>query len=217
MMETRIAVLLSILVGLCLFLTSCASRQADPVAGARAQVLKLSLGSGSGSGVVIRPGLVLTAAHVAEHDGLTTHEKGAPGVRLAAGNPKLDLGLLYYPTKDASCPCVKLADHEAEVSETVYVVGYPLGVKRVVTVGHSEGVMEDVKLHSMFGDVESIGRRLVLTAGALPGNSGGGVFVYRNGEYQLVGIVVEAVAIPGGSLTFAMALVDIKKFLEEHA
>jgi S1-C subfamily serine protease len=51
----------------------------------------------------------------------------------------------------------------------------------------------------------------VMTAAAQPGNSGGGVFVYRDGEWQLVGILVAGAQ--SGTLTFAVDLATIKQYL----
>lgn len=205
------------LIVLLFMLAGCAATEQSPTSSMRAQVRKLSLDASNGSGVVVRPGLVLTAKHVAEYDGLVTREKGVKGVRVALAPETVDLGLIYYPTQDVQCPCVKLADSEARVDETVYIVGFPLGIAQVATVGHSEGVQEHVIFHGEFGMIQDAGRRLVLTTPAQPGNSGGGAFVFRNGEFQLVGIVVSVTGTPGGSLTFAIPLADIKQFLAERA
>ena len=183
----------------------------------RSQVVKLSMQYGSGSGVVLRPGFVLTADHVAELKGLQTMADGDKGVPVATGDLKLDLGLLYYPERDAKCPCVTLADHDATMDEPVWIVGFPLGITEVVTYGASQGVMDHIMVGGEDGISEDIGRRLVLTTSAQPGNSGGGAFVFRNGEWQLVGIVVQVTGTPGGSMTFAIPVSDIKRFLKEHS
>jgi hypothetical protein len=80
------------------------------------------------------------------------------------------------------------------------VVGFPYNEfihAQVLTLGRAQGISSD--------------GQLVMTAAALPGNSGGGVFVRRNGEWQLVGILVAAH--PGGTLTLAVDLTAIRRFL----
>ena len=199
-------------------LSSCASiSEAPDIASLRAQVHKLSMSFGSGSGVVLRPGLVLTADHVAQLKGLKTSAGGAAGVPVAMGDSQLDLGLLQFPAADAKCPCVKLADHDATLDEPVWIAGFPLGITEVVTYGASQGVKDHILVNGPQGTTEDIGRRLVLTTSAQPGNSGGGAFVFRNGEWELVGIVVQVTGTPGGSMTFAIPVSDIRRFLAAHS
>lgn len=179
----------------------------------RDQVRKVMAGSGNGSGVAVRPGLLLTARHVAKVAGLVLVKDGAKGEGvIASEQEKVDLALIRYPLKELPCPCVTLADSEAEIDEPVYVIGYPLGITGMVTLGNAQGVME-VTVSDDFGNTYNLGKRLVMTVGVQPGNSGGGVFVYRNGEYQLVGIVVEMMGRPGGPISLAVPLQDIKDFL----
>lgn len=183
----------------------------------RDQVRIVMGGGGNGSGVVIRPGLILTAKHVAEVKGLVLTKGGTKGEGVIVSElDKVDLALIRYPLAESQCPCVKLAEYEAEVDETVYVIGYPLGLASVMTTGRSQGVM-DVRLVDSWGMPHDLGKRLVLTAGVQPGNSGGGVFVLRDGEYQLVGILVEMAGRPGGPISFAVPLEDIKDFLAGRA
>lgn len=195
------------------FVLAVALSPSEPRVDPRTLVRKLSVDGGNGSGVVLRPGVVLTARHVASHDGLVVKDKGTQGVRLALSAGDVDLGLLYFPSAEAKCPCVKLADSEAQVDETVYVVGFPLGIANVVSVGKAQGINDHVTVPGMFGEAEELGRRLVMTALAVPGNSGGGVFVKRDGEFQLVGILVEG----GPALSLAIPLSDVRKFLAERA
>ena len=211
--------LVAIFIAMMSIIAGCAtlSRHTPDLEALRSQVHKLSMQYGSGSGVVLRPGFVLTADHVLELKGLQTMADGDKGVPIAAGDPKLDLGLLYFPQRDAECPCVKLADHDATMDEPVWIVGYPLGITEVVTYGASQGVMDHVLINDDQGVPEDIGRRLVLTTPAQPGNSGGGAFVFRNGEWQLVGIVVQVTGTPGGSMTFAIPASDIRRFLKDNS
>lgn len=194
---------------LALVLTGCAPVDELP----RDQVRKLQADGGVGSGVVIRPGLVLTAGHVAGVKELRVRARGKPGTTVAARNDSVDLGLVYFPSAEAQCPCVTLADYDAQRDEPVYVIGYPRGIAQVVTEGKAQSVTNVAGAFGMFGMHVEVGQRLIVTATAAPGNSGGGVFVLREGEYQLVGVVVEI----AGDLTLAMPLSKVRAFLKEHA
>src|SRR5690242_14187436 len=134
-----------------------------PRPNARAYVHKLAAERGAGSGVVLRPGLVLTARHVAVVEGLKLAEKGAVGVKTAVSTGAVDLGLLYFPSREATCPCVQLAEREAQPGETVYVVGYPLGIAQVLTVGTAQAIKEHAVVPGMFGFEEDFGHRLFMT------------------------------------------------------
>jgi serine protease Do len=164
---------------------------------------------GFGSAVIVRPGYALTAQHVAVNKDLRLVEKGTIGRVLATlEDPHGDLALVKYPLNEARCPCVRLADSEAQPDEIVYVIGFPHGVASVVTIGRAQGV-QSVNMSGPFGKSD-LGSRLIITAPVSPGNSGGGVFVRRRGEFQLVGIMVEG----AGSVFFAVPLATIKPFLE---
>jgi S1-C subfamily serine protease len=176
------------------------------------RVVMVSTG-GNGSGVVIRPGLILTAKHVAVVPGLVLVKDGTKGTGVVmAEQEEVDLALIRYPLAEASCPCVRLADSEAAIDEPVFVIGYPLGIAQMVTMGHAQSIQE-VYITDDWGQTHKLGKRLVLTAGVMPGNSGGGVFVFRDGEYQLVGIMVQMMPMPGGPISFAVPLAEIKDFL----
>jgi S1-C subfamily serine protease len=151
------------------------------------------------SAVRITRGLVLTADHCVSLPGLTLDSGTTPGFLVARGDDRLDIALLAYP--NATCPCVRLADSEARVDETVYVIGYPRGIAQVMSIGVSQGVHDNPAM--------PYGRRLITTAPVAGGNSGGGVFVLRDGEYQLVGILVEMI----GNMSFAVPLADIRPFI----
>lgn len=184
------------------------------VSDARAQVRKLTIEGGVGSGVVIAPGFVLTAQHVAIHPGLMLRAKGPKGSVLGLGDSaKVDLGLLHFPARGAQCPCAKLAEFEALPDEPIYVVGYPHGITQTLTRGRSQGVVHHVVVPGAWGIPVVLGQRLIFTATIAPGNSGGGVFVFRDGEFQLVGIVVEST---GNGIGLAIPLSVVRQFLQEY-
>jgi S1-C subfamily serine protease len=177
----------------------------------RAETVSLDAGgNGNCSGVVIEPGWVLTAAHCTNaYEGWTI--TGKPDVQsftVLSNQDTVDLGLLQF-SDGVACPCVKLAEFEAQPDEPVIIVGFPLGITQVVTEGRAQGIVENVHLEAMWMTMD-LGRRLVLTATAAPGNSGGGVFVKRDNQWQLVGILVEGTA----NLTFAVPLSDIKDIIK---
>jgi S1-C subfamily serine protease len=197
-----------LIVGLALFLAACGADLAD----LRTLARPLNNGVGSGSAVVIAPGFVLTAQHVAANGGFKLRKDGPVGMLLASlTDPDGDLGLLWFPAKEAQCPCVELAAYEAEMDEAIYVIGYPLGIAQVITMGRAQGVQR-VQAPDMFGSTTDLGLRLITTGLADPGNSGGGVFVLRNGRFQLVGILTEK----AGNLSMAVPLATIRPFLEAN-
>lgn len=176
-------------------------------AGSRAEIRDTvrMLGDRRCSGVVIQPGVVLTAQHCLAGDGSSLTIGGVAPRVLAQGDDRLDYALLQYPDAVAPCPCAPVAEREAERDEAVDIVGFPLGLGvQVLTTGHSQGVQDNPHL--------PYGRRLVTTALVAGGNSGGGVFVFRNGEFMLVGLLVEM----NGHLTFAIPLADVRPFIAPY-
>lgn len=189
-----------------------ATGYADPVTSqVRVSVRKIENDRGFGSGVVLSPGIVLTAQHVAIEKGLHIDNGKTPAEVIVISDGKtLDIALLRYPAAEARCPCARLADSPALLDEKVYVVGYPWGIAQVVTIGTAQGT-QDIVIQSRDSN-QNLGKRLVLVASVGPGNSGGGVFVYREGAFQLVGILVEGHAY----LAFAIPLEDIKTFISAN-
>jgi len=138
---------------------------------------------GSCSMVVIAPGLALTAAHcqdlqltkgfVKMEDGQTYEVAG-----LVPDPTGRDLAVMHIP--EISCPCAEMALYPARMDEAAVVVGYPLGIGQIITTGF-------IQSRYTSADGEDF---LFATTPVAPGNSGGGLFVVRQGKAYLVGILV---------------------------
>lgn len=154
------------------------------------------------SGVVISENRVLTAKHCEGVGAMTINGKPA---KVLKTHPAADLILVEV---EISCPCAPIASGLPQVDEEVIVVGFPfgndLGPMHVVTRGYVQGVRV-ARMGEIYGDT------LILTASASPGNSGGGVFVMRNGQWVLVGILVGAAS---GSISIAVDTNTLIQFTE---
>jgi S1-C subfamily serine protease len=142
---------------------------------ARASVHLVNVGGGNGSGVMVAPFLMLTAAHVVgDGKNITVGPKQYPA-KLVHKDEKNDIALLHVAIV---CPCAPFALPPKQ-DDTVLVVGFPvnhnIGIQ-IATEGRIQGLKEN---------------RLQLSAQAVGGNSGGGVFVMQGGEWRLAGILVE--------------------------
>lgn len=181
--------------------------------------VKINLPKDSGSGVVIKGGngisLILTCSHVITSEGDTaksakiTHNGKTVIGDVIANDPKLDLALLEV--KD-SWPVAPMYLDPVIVGEPDLVVGYPLNFGIAITSGFI-GQMFNRK----DGDQQE-------SASMWPGNSGGGVFVYRHG-WKLAGISEAVMGIPIGpmgmhqlapSVAFFIPMASIQKFLQAN-
>ena len=128
--------------------------------------------------VVVEEGVALTAAHCKPG-------KGGKAI-VVVGEEKLKVTeWKLYPGTDLAritvpglkCDCVALASGRPAIDTPVIVVGYPYGIGKVLTRGEVQG------------RVQFEGEELLLaTACIAGGNSGGGLFVVRDGVIYLVGI-----------------------------
>lgn len=137
---------------------------------------------GSGSGVMIGPNRMLTAAHVAVNgtpeDPLLVNGKVAKVLKI---DEELDLALLEVDIAHGPyAPLGALPGTDANV----VAIGFPLNnsVKhQILTNGRVQGTTEN---------------RTMVTTPIAPGNSGGGLFRYRNGKWELVGLTVAVAMVP---------------------
>jgi len=159
----------------------------SPEAQIRAVVAKIvsanELDKASCSAVVIAPDTAITANHCGGiSDPILILEDGT--------KLRITTGMRYAPYTDdvavitvpgLKCPCVPIATEQVRLDEPVLVGGYPMGLAKFVTHGTVQG-----RIPSPSSMVEYI----LTDAKVAPGNSGGGMFVVRDGKLELIGIIV---------------------------
>ena len=153
---------------------------------ARAAVVKVvsqdPSNDSSCSAVVISAGKALTAAHcLAIPDMALKYDDGRIFPVLVALPDVMgrDLATLFVP--GLLGPTVLTTDRPIEQDELVYAVGYPYGFGNVLTIGQFQ-----FRIHNPLEDKYY----LLSTVMVGPGNSGGALYVVRDGIPYLVGIVV---------------------------
>lgn len=165
----------------------------------RATVVRLGHPEGAGSGVVIAPGVILTAKHVTSGaKQIQVEQLGntytSTRIIETAGN---DISLIVAP--GVACPCAHLSTFEGRIDDPVVAIGWPLSLGvQILTHGHVQGVWQG-------GDAGE--PRLVATTNIAPGNSGGGLFRFNdaNGRWELAGITVAVPTIPLTEWSFTIA------------
>ena len=174
--------------------------------------------SGIGSGVLVTiDGKVLTAAHVVQAADAVAVEF-ADGVvvpaRVVASDPSADVALLEVERVPAGVTPAKLGDSDrAEVGESIFVIGAPLGIAHTLTVGHISA--RRLPGSSAGGLVPA---ELFQTDAAInQGNSGGPMF---NFDGEVIGIVSHILSRSGGSegLGFVVTSNTARRLLlDEHS
>lgn len=140
---------------------------------------------GHGTGVVLTDHCILTAQHVVEKAAFIKAETiDGTFVPLLVQKQSKDLDLAVLCTRQDLKQKVKLAAHEPQQYEEVFVIGYPLAAEQFLTEGRWQ-------------------KDGFISAECAPGNSGGGVF---NSAGQLVGIV-DAIAAYGKNVFPHLCLV----------
>lgn len=128
-------------------------------------------------------GLWATAAHCAqyslEHTDHYTTIMGAPATVIYVGFPATDIAVFQA---DAHSPAVHLSKQAPSVGDSLYVVGYPLGITKTNTYGHM-GARLIALAHPSTGYF-IISDLLDVTVA--PGNSGSPVF---NAAGELIGVL----------------------------
>jgi len=176
-----------------------------------------------GSGVVIDDrGLVLTNFHVVE-DGKRVQITMHSGKKLSAegflgADPKYDLALLKTAKFDDGT-AIKLADQLPPIGEKVAAFGTPEGLSFSTT----EGIVSAIRTGKDI--IEAMGRAIysalgyavdatwIQTSAAINHGNRGGPLVNMNGELLGLNTWIEPEA---RSLSFAIAVTDIKSFIDKH-
>lgn len=145
----------------------------------RACVVALEGTRGKGAGVVVAPGVIISAAHVVGERGTCRIEGQRRHGMVVATRLDCDLALISAPLLDR--PAMPMAAR-VRVGELVVAVGSGLGVEGLSTIGIVSG----------FAPVYRVGAITVhdvITADvpSAPGNSGGAL---ANARGELTGIVV---------------------------
>ena len=158
---------------------------------------------GNGSGTLIAPNRMLTAAHVAV-EGMELrvgpNKKIAKVIKIDLEN---DLALLDVKL---ACPCIPIsAGSQPKVDDPIILVGFPVNFivqTQILTHGYVQGLVQ--------------GNRLQVTADAVGGNSGGGMFRQVEGKWEVAGVLVEGVVMgftPVSYLSRVVDLVTVQSFL----
>lgn len=143
--------------------------------------------AGTCSSVVIAPNLVLTAFHcTGTGESKTLIKVDGKEATLLRYDRDNDLALLYA---EVGCPCSPIAPESPEVDDNVLAVGFPLGLAKVATEGKANGLVTYDDKHY----------KTLSTNHLIFGNSGGGLYQFTLGEWQLVGLTV---ATPGVDLGY---------------
>jgi hypothetical protein len=135
------------------------------------------------SGVMVAPGVMVTAGHVASFKGLRV---GGEVVRVLylEDTGARDIAVLQVIS---DCPCAALAQVLPPLDTPVVAVGFP----EHPTVGTQILTRGEIQ-----GSTFTHGARLVHTAAIAPGSSGGGLFARdAHGRWLLIGINVELVTV----------------------
>ncbi len=140
----------------------------------KAGIVKIEGETTAGSGVVVAPGMVLTAAHVVE--GMDTIEvvvrQRPRPAHLIARDTTIDLALLAVDT-DGIAP-LPLRRSALDTKTPVWAIGYAFG-KRLKTGK---------------GKFRTLANRLIYTSAPVNfGQSGGGLLSCENGRHVLTGII----------------------------
>ena len=194
------AVIGTVIVGLCLIIWLASTNDVPSPRVTLSSVVKIESSSGWGSGVAIgnyvvdgsHHTLILTAAHVVDADRIVKLHIGAAvytGYVLKT-DKSLDLALIET-THDL--PTVPLSKHP-RFGDQVWAVGFPIADGEAITGGYLS---------------TEIGGLIEASAPIWPGNSGGALFVFHHGRFELAGIIDSARLLPFG---FGVALVSTDEY-----
>jgi len=165
--------------------------------------------AGIGSGILVKGGYVVTAAHVvhsADRLQVVTAKGDIFAARTISSISVADLAIIEIIDAPTNLPTAAIGDSDkVEVGEEVFVVGAPLGLSQTLTVGHLSGRRQQ----SNPGDPIDL-EFLQTDASINQGNSGGPLF---DSKGRVIGIVSHIKSTTGGSvgLGFAASINTAKK------
>ena len=144
----------------------------------RAATYRIEGDFGHCSAVMVAPGVLLTAAHCEEEGAKKLSGSNLP-IKFLRKDESRDLMLLQV---GKGCPCVPITFEQFTQDEPVVQIGYPeaSGVQ-VLTKGNIQGAINLEK--------QGLKEMVLSTAPASLGSSGGPVFVKRDGEWKVGGLV----------------------------
>jgi S1-C subfamily serine protease len=166
----------------------------------------VALGSGTqtvGSGFVVRPNLIVTAAHVAQAAGATvvvTSTSGKHVARVIGTRDDDDLAILEIPQ---GLTPLALATQPPRAGEWIVVIGNPFGAGTTATAGIISAAPGAITA------TPQLARQIQINASVNPGNSGGPVC---NLAGEVVGATTTLVA-AGQGIAFATSAAQINALL----
>lgn len=100
---------------------------------------------------------------------------------------------------------------DLKFGEDVFVTGYPLGLGLTFTKGN----LGNIEVLSSFYKpmISNSGRFYRATPPVAGGNSGGPLFVKKNGKYQVIGITTGGWTVPGGFMNYFTPVDEINEYL----
>src|SRR3990167_5521912 len=182
------AAIVSILAFIALTFTAVLQAQETAIVGtsmeqAREVVAKFTSETSPGmncSAVVVAPEIALTAGHCADIPSPQLELENGLLLPVESVNALEDRDLAVMIVPGLECPCAFIDyANPALKDEIAYAVGYPYGLMQILTTGHIQG-----------RETSEGPEYLLSTTPLSPGNSGGGLFVVRDGYAYLVGITV---------------------------
>jgi S1-C subfamily serine protease len=175
---------------------------------------KTEVVAGNGSGIVIKEGYMISVAHVIGkgpgHRFITSENSNVIPLTIVKVDQENDLALVASPA--IKCPCATLVS-EVFQDEEAWTVGFPQ-FSTYQTQFITTGLIQNYTNNN-----------IVATPNAAPGSSGGGLFINRNGNFMLAGIIKAIGSAPNGPsrlnidqeyhwITFSAPADVIKKFLK---
>lgn len=172
---------------------------------------------GLGSGVVLRPDVVVTNAHVVEHDRdvtVTFADGQDSPAEVLATDTMTDLAVVR--TERDGLPVPKFRSELPQPGERALAIGSPLGFQHSVTAGIISGLHRDIPGSAT--ETPSLVDLIQTDASISPGNSGGALL---DAAGQVVGINEAYIPPSAGAVSLGFAIptataLDVADQLLEH-